>query len=157
MKMMRRSALITAGALLACALALPLNAQDKHQVTRPVKASSVMTAHYTPTSPTTADFVNEEEGVSTFLGRFHQLSSGTTSFVTGLLTASGTITAANGDTVYWTFDPALGFIIDGGTGRFENASGYMLWTVVSQSDPVFYPDGSFVVTLVAAYEGEVAF
>ena len=94
MKMMRRSALITAGALLACALALPLNAQDKHQVTRPVKASSVMTAHYTPTSPTTADFVNEEEGVSTFLGRFHQLSSGTTSFVTGLLTASGTITAA---------------------------------------------------------------
>jgi hypothetical protein len=157
MKIMRNSVLITAGVLLACTLALPLGAKDKKQVTRPLKASSVMTAHYTPTSPTTATFINDEEGVCTFLGRYHNLSSGTTSFVTGLLTGSGTVTAANGDTAHWTFYPELGFIIDGGTGRFENASGYMLWTVVSQSDPVYLPDGSFIVTLVASYEGEVTF
>jgi hypothetical protein len=156
-RILRNSILMTAVFLLVGGLALPVGAKDKKQVTRSLKASSVMTVHYTPTSPTTANFVNEEEGVCTFLGRYHNLSSGTTSFVTGLLTASGTVTAANGDTAHWTFDPALGFIIDGGTGRFENASGYMLWTVVSQSDPVYLSDGSFIVTLVASYEGEVTF
>ena len=70
------------------------------------------------------------------------MSEGTTSFLTGPLTASGTVTAANGDTVHWVLDNG-NWIIDGGTGRFENGSGYLLWTVVSQSDPIFNPDGTF--------------
>jgi hypothetical protein len=154
---LRNPPLLGAIILLVGGLALPLGASEKHQVTRPLKGSSVMTVHYTPTSATTANFVNDEEGVATFIGRYHNLSSGTTSFVTGLLTASGTITAANGDTAHWTFYPALGFIIDGGTGRFEYASGYFLWTVASQSDPVYLPDGTFFVTMVASYEGEITF
>ncbi len=159
MKIMRNSVLITSAALLACTLALPLGAKDKKQVTRSLKASSVMTVHYTPTSLTTANFHDEEDGVATFIGRCHNVSEGTTSFVTGLMEASGTITAANRDTIHWVFDPAKGFLIDGGTGRFENASGYLLWTVVSQSDPVPDPDGSggFTVTILASYEGEITF
>ncbi len=158
-RILRNGTLLTAVILLVGSLALPVGANDKNQVTRPFKGSSVMTAHYTPTSSTTANFVNEEEGVATFAGRYHNLSSGTTSFVTGLLTASGTVTAANGDTAHWTFYPDQGFIVDGGTGRFENASGYFLWTVVSQSDPVPDPDGlgGFTVTMLASYEGEITF
>ncbi len=156
MKFMRNSGLITAGVLLACTLALPLGAQDNNQVTRPLKGSSVMTILYTPTSPTTANFHNEEVGEATHTGRFHNVSEGTTSFLTGTLTASGTVTAANGDTVHWVFDNG-NWIIDGGTGRFENASGYFLWTVVSQSEPVSLQDGTFVVTVLATYEGEITF
>ncbi len=159
MKIMRNSGLITTAVLLACSLALPLAAKDKKQVTRGLKASSVMTVRYTPTSLTTANFHNEEDGVATFAGRCHNVSEGTTSFVTGLMEASGTITAANGDTIHWVFDTGKGFLIDGGTGRFQYASGYFLWTVVDQSDPVPDPDGSgaFTVTILATYEGEITF
>ncbi len=156
MKIIGNSGLITAAALLACTLALPLGAQVEKQVTRAIKGSSVMTIHYMPTSPTTANFHNEEVGEATYTGRFHNVSEGTTSFLTGTLTASGTITAANGDTAHWVLDNG-NWIIDGGTGRFENASGYLLWTVVSQSEPVLLADGTFVVTILAAYGGEITF
>ncbi len=156
MKIMRNSGLITTAVLLVCSLALPVGAKDKKQVTREIKGSSVMTIHYTLISPTTAKFHNEEDGVATYTGRFHNVSEGTTSFLTGTLTASGTITAANGDTAHWVFDNG-NWIVDGGTGRFENASGYLLWTVVSQSDPIFNEDGTFVVTILAAYGGEITF
>src|SRR5512138_3448638 len=119
MKIMRNSALITAGILLACTLALPAGAKDQKQVTRDLKGSSVMTVHYTPTSPTTAIFHNEEEGVATHIGLFHNASDGTTSFTQGLLSASGTVTAANGDTVHWVYDAGNRFLVVGGTGRFE--------------------------------------
>ena len=114
MKIMRNSGLITAAILLIASLALPLSAQDDNQVTRPLKGSSIMTIHYTPTSLTTANFHNEEVGEATHVGRFHNVSEGTTSFLTGTLTASGTITAANGDTAYFVFDNG-NWIIDGGT------------------------------------------
>ena len=157
MKIMRNSVLITSTALLACTLALPLGAKDKKQVTRAIKGSSVMTIHYTLTSPTTANFHNEEVGEATYTGRFHNVSEGTTSFLTGPLTASGTITAANGDTAHWVLDNG-NWIIEGGTGRFENASGYLLWTVVSQSDPVPDSDGAgFTVIILAEYGGEITF
>ncbi len=156
MRIMRNSALITLAVLLTCSLALPVIAKDKKQVTRTIKGSSVMTIHYTLTGPTTANFHNEEDGVVTYGGRFHNVSEGTTSFLTGTLTASGTITVANGDMVYWVLNNG-NWIIDGGTGRFENAFGYFLWTVVSQSEPVFVKDDTFVVTILATYEGEITF
>ena len=156
MKIMRNSVLITSTALLACTLALPLGAKDKKQVTRAIKGSSVMTIHYTLTSPTTANFHNEEVGEATYTGRFHNVSEGTTSFLTGALTASGTITAANGDTAHWVLVNG-NWIINGGTGRFENASGYFLWTVVSQSEPILNPDGTFEVIILAEYGGEITF
>lgn len=158
-RILRNSILLTAVILLVGSLSLPLGAKDKKQVTRSLKVSSVMTVHYTPTSLTTANFHNEEDGVATFTGRFHNVSEGTTSSVTGLMEASGTITAANGDTIHWVFDTGKGFLIDGGTGRFQYASGYFLWTVVDQSDPVPDPDGSgaFTVTMLATYKGEVTF
>ncbi len=155
-RILRNSTILTAVILLVGSLALPVVAKDKNQVTRAIKGSSVMTIHYTPTSPTTANFHNEEDGVATYTGRFHNVSEGTTSFLTGTLTASGIITAANGDTAHWVFDNG-NWIIDGGTGRFENASGYLLWTVVSQSDPILNSDGTFVVTILAAYGGEITF
>ncbi len=157
MKIIRNSGLITTAVLLACALALPVAAKDKKQVTRPLKGSGVMTVHYTPISQNTAIFHNEEEGTATHTGRYHNVGDGLTDFTGTTSTASGTMTAANGDTVHWVLGSGTRFIIDGGTGRFENASGYIMWTVPSKSDPVFLPDGTFIVTMVAVYEGEVTY
>ena len=159
-RMLRNSGLLTLGILLSCALVLPLGAKDKKQVTRQLKASGVMTVHYTPISQTTAIFHNEEEGTATHTGRYHNVGDGLTDFSTGTTSrASGTITAANGDTVHWVWGSGTRFIIDGGTGRFENASGYLLWTVVDQSNPVPDPDGlgGFTITMLATYDGEVTY
>ncbi len=158
-RILRNSTILTAVILLVGTLALPVGAKDKKQVTRPFKAVSVMTVHYTPISLTTAIVHNEEDGNGTYLGLFHNVGDGLTDFLKGTMTGSGTVTAANGDTAHWVFTPESGFTVDGGTGRFENASGYLLWTVVSQSDPVPDPDGlgGFTVTMLATYEGEVTF
>ena len=158
MKIMRNSVLITSAALLACTLAMPLGAKDKKQVMLPIKGAGVMTVHYTPISPTTAFFHNEEDGHMTFAGLYHNVGDGTTDFSTGAtLTGSGTVTAANGDTIHWVLDSGSRYLVVGGTGRFENASGDMTWTLLSKSDPVFFRDGTFEVTILAAYEGEVTF
>ncbi len=157
-RILRNSGLLTMGILLSCALVMPLGAKDKKQVTRPLKGSGVMTIHYTPISPTVANFHNEEDGQVTFGGRYHNVGDGTTDLSTfQTLTGSGTVTVANGDTIHWVFDPASGYIIDSGNGRFENASGDFLFNILSMSDPLFLKDGSFIVTIFASYEGEITF
>lgn len=157
-RILRNSTLLTAAILLIGSLALPVGARDKKQVTRPLRAAGVLTIHYTPISQTTAIFHNEEDGTATHTGRYHNVGDGTTDLSTSqTLTGSGTLKAANGDTIHWVFEAGSRYLIDGGTGRFENATGYFIFTVVSQSAPVFSPDGSFIVTVLAAYEGEATF
>lgn len=157
-RILRNSTILTAVILLVGSLALPVGAKDKKQVTRPLKAAGVMTVRYTPISPTTAIFHNEEDGNATHAGRYHNVADGTMDLLTfQTLTGSGTITAANGDTIHWVFEAGSRYLIAGGTGRFEHASGYFIFTVLSASDPVFLPDGTFVVTMLAANEGEVTF
>ena len=156
-RILRNSTLLAAVILLVGSLALPLGAKDKKQVTRPLKASGVMTVHYTPTSPTTAIFHNDEEGAATFTGRYQNVADGTTSFLTGPLTCSGTLTAANGDTVHWVLDTVTRYIIDGGTGRFENASWSFVPNLVSLSAPVFNPDGTFTIYMVYTIDTEGTF
>lgn len=155
-KILRTSGLLTSVILLVCGLALPLSAKDKQQVTRPLKGVGLITALVTPISPTVALYHNEEDGNATHAGLYHNVADGTMSLETGqVLTANGTTTAANGDTIHWFWNGNAA-IFDGGTGRFENASGFMVMNVLSQ-EMVPNRDGTFTLTLLYQFEGEFTY
>lgn len=156
-KIARTSGLLTSVILLVCALALPLSAKDNKQVTRPLKGLGLMTVVVTPISLTEATGHNEEDGNATQVGRYHNVGDGTMSLVTGqFLTGEGTVTGANGDTIHWVWN-GTGATFDGGTGRFANASGFMMMNVLSQEPPVDNGDGTFTVTILYQFEGEVTY
>jgi hypothetical protein len=147
--------------LLLSALALPLGAKDKHQLTRTIKGIGHMTLTVRPTSPTTAIFHNDEVGNVTFTGAYHNVGDGEAiidmqkgQFVP--LSGHGTVTAANGDTIDWSMDDGL-VILDGGTGRFGNASGSFAPVFLSQSGPCDNGDGSFTLYVDYRPEGEITF
>ena len=155
-KILRISALITTAILLVGALALPLSAKDKKQVTRPWKALGLQTVLVTPISLTEAVYHNEEYGNATHLGLTHNVGDGTMSLVTGkILTGEGTTTAANGDTLHWVWNGTEA-VYDGGTGRFENAYGFLVMTILSQ-EMVSNGDGTLTVTAVDQLEGELTY
>lgn len=153
---LRASGLITRVILLVCALALPLSAKDTQQVTRPLKGLGLATILVTPISPTVAIYHNEEDGNATHAGLYHNVADGTMSLETGqILTANGTTTAANGDTINWFWNVSKA-IFDGGTGRFEQASGFMVMNILSQ-EMVPNGDGTFTLTLLYKFEGEFTY
>jgi len=149
---------LTGAILLACALALPLGAKSDEQVTRPFRSLGLMTVVVTPISLTTATFHNEEDGHGTHTGRYHNVADGTMSLETGqFLSGKGTSTVANGDTAHWSWDGTKA-IFEGGSGRFENLSGFMVMAeILFQSDPFFNPDGTFTITILYCGEGELTF
>jgi hypothetical protein len=71
------------------------------------------------------------------------------------LTANGTTTAANGDTIDW-FWKVNEAIFEGGTGRYQHASGFMVMNVLSR-EMVPNGDGTFTLTLLCQFEGEVTY
>jgi hypothetical protein len=155
-KMLRTSGLLTSVILLVCGLALPLSAKDKKQVTRPLKGLGLETILVTPISPTLAIFHNEEDGNATLAGLYHNVGDGTMSLETGqILTGDGTVTAANGDTIHWFWN-GYAAIFDRGTGRFENASGFMVMNILSQ-EMVPNGDGTFTLTVLYQFEGELTY
>ena len=99
-------------------------------------------------------------GVATYLGQWTE--TGILTFMPGpephLILASGTLTftAANGDELYVAFSDAVlntntniatgVFIFDGGTGRFEEASGSADFVVIQD------PSGSFELTAIGAID-----
>ncbi len=150
------SGLLTSVILLACALALPLSAKDKKQVTRPLKGLGLATALVTPISPTLAIFHNEEDGNATHVGRYHNVGDGTISLETGqIVSGKGTVTAANGDVIHWFWNEDA-VIFDDGTGRFELASGFMVMDVLSQ-EMVPNGDGTFTLTMLYHLAGELTY
>jgi hypothetical protein len=97
------------------------------------------------------------EGTMTHLGRSTMLEEWCSNGPADLGTRSITITAANGDelrgyhsTIEFigsdptTFVETLNF--DGGTGRFENATGVFIETVVVTEDFLGAPTGTFVMS-----------
>lgn len=95
------------------------------------------------------------EGTITHLGRSTMLEEWCSNGPADLGTRSITFTAANGDelrgfhssiefTSNLTFVETLNF--DGGTGRFENATGVFIETVVVTEDSPGAPTGSFVMS-----------
>lgn len=75
-------------------------------------------------------------GVSSHMGQVTMDTSGTL----GDPMFYGTITAANGDIVYWEWDPTSTIVtITGGTGRFEDAQGEFFMEIAllgEEFDPV---------------------
>ena len=155
-KLLHSSGLLTGVILLGCALALPVGAKGNRQVTRPLKGLGLATVVVTPISPTTGTFHTEEDGNATHVGLYHNVGNGTISLETGDFTGQGTMTAANGDTIHWVSEAGV-TLFDGGTGRFENASGFMLMNVLFWSEPVDNGDGTFTITILYKPEGELTF
>ncbi len=125
-------------ALAVCAIALAAVASVKNPVTRPIKGVGYVTARVDLTTGTflsgTPDTPNW--GESTHTGRFSNEASG--NFFTGAI--SGTVTAANGDKVFWEQTGPTSVRFTGGTGRFEGITGG--FTMVISDLVVTYPDAN---------------
>lgn len=111
--------------LTVCALALVALGAGQKAVDRPFKIDGNLTL--TIDARTCANSVctgsSEDWGEATHIGRYSNraevLSYNT---VTGMITGSGTLTAANGDQLFWERNDHV-FTFTGGTGRFEEAEG----------------------------------
>ncbi len=128
-------------ALAVCAVALAAVASVKNPVTRPVKVEGYVTYVIDlatgelhsggPTAP--------NGGVATLTGLFSNVVSG--NFNTGDIT--GTVTAANGDQIFWRETGPNTVTFTGGTGRFEGLAGG--FTFVTSNDTVSFPDANTMV------------
>lgn len=130
-------------ALAVCALVPVVGAGAKQNpVERPFKmsAQSQMVVTVCATFPLGCPYEAHAWGVASHLGKFTAEEQGTLSLVNG-----GTMTAANGDLLYYT-QPlgSLVVTITGGTGRFAGASGELVITILEQTGPV--PDSGTLVT-----------
>lgn len=121
----------------------------------------------TPTgTPAIFHSVAQAQGNGTHIGRFTKITDDTFNFSTGEVTGSFTMTTANGDLLRGsyhgfvvpnsatTFTWSLDATIDGGTGRFEDATGAF----------VFLASGSFTTvganlqgTYTETYEGTISY
>ena len=76
---------------------------------------------------TTGQAVYSGSGVASHVGHFENEATGQVEPTTMSFQAAGTLTAADGDQIYWTASGVLGgdmlIVLDNGTGRFLNVSG----------------------------------
>ena len=146
-----KSAMISAAALL---LAIPGFGQPGNAVPRPLK---VLEAHLTITVDEDGNYEFTDEGLASHTGRFSNTGSGVVNLATGeFLSGTGTVIAANGDTLNWTVGTVDGtpnmVVYTGGTGRFEGLRGGFPAIITSVTPLSNNPDGT--VTLAITYVGE---
>ena len=158
-KMFRRPGALAIALAFLCVPALPLGAQDENVPTRPIKATGYATVTVTP-DPLTYPIATlhwDETGNATHVGLYTNTGDGTMDLSTGaFLSMEGVTTAANGDTFNWVYQEGT-TVISGGTGRFENASWSFVPNLVSMSEPVLNPDGTFTIYLVYTVDTEGTF
>lgn len=152
---LRTSGLLTSVILLACALALPLGAKDKQQVTRPVKGVGHATV---VVDLATRQAELTQWGQVTHLGSWTDSGEGVMSdtfdyFISG----HGTVVAANGDTVDWEFTGPDSNHYTSGTGRFLGVTGGATFTITSSTDPVFNGDGTMTLEFTYDMVGEITY
>ncbi len=153
---LRTSGLLSGVILLACALALPLSAKDKKQVTRPVKGIGHATV---VVDLATREATIVDWGQATHTGRYTADGEGFVDETFSYwVSGHGTIVAANGDTVDWEFTGPNSHRYTGGTGRFLGVTGGVTFTITSASDPAFNEDYT-VMTTEFTYEmvGEITY
>jgi hypothetical protein len=97
-----------------------------------------------PSSPEFGQVVEHGTGVATLRGRVTVDGGGLMNMVTGVYTGSGVATDASGDETWWwiedVFGPTAVVHIDGGTGRFEGATGELTnFEITNQQDEVQWP------------------
>lgn len=119
-------------ALTLCGLLAPTMASVENPVERPQKVWGNLTA--TVTEVDWANLVLYYEvidiGHATHIGRYVNVGAGIVDLLTFLSTATGQVTAANGDTIEWTtveLGPTqIEITFTTGTGRFEGVSGVVV-------------------------------
>ncbi len=149
-KWLRKTSLAGITVLAVCALTLPMAISAKKAVERPFK--SISDGYFDFESLTTIDI-----GEGTHLGRF--VMEGDWDVVNddpnnpispaSIQSSNLVMTAANGDELHFLMVKGRGVtaddlqwtgmgtgVIEGGTGRFENASGSTEWSAVGYLDPV---------------------
>jgi hypothetical protein len=134
--------------LAVCALALAALGSAKNPVQHPLKMKAEMIAYVDLTD---GRFVSPNWGESTCIGKFTNVGVGLMNPLTlETIFAHGTAVAANGDKIFWTASGPSGMDIQGGTGRFENATGGFTWVISVTSYDV---DGN-TMTVYCTYTGE---
>ena len=134
--------------LLVATMAVPALA-GKADKARPFKATTEIVERANPVCP--AEYnggeYSEHVGTATHLGRFdlfETLCINTLTLPPFPFVVNGKLVAANGDELYFdaegAFDPvtntieSTGWLFDGGTGRFESATGQADETLIRNSD-----------------------
>ena len=113
-KSLKKRGIIGITVLVAFVLLLPVMVNAKN----PVRPHHVSAEGYVDLTTGNA----YDTGVGTHFGRF----SNDWYYYEGY----GTITAANGDSIFWEYIvPGVSASISGGTGRFKNASGEVYFTI----------------------------
>ncbi len=134
--------------LAVCALALGALGSAKNPVQRPIKMQAEMVAYVNLTD---GSFVSPNWGEATHVGEFTNVGVGWMNPLTlETISAEGTAVAANGDKLFWTANGPSGMDFNGGTGRFENATGGVMWVISVISYDV---DGN-TMTIYCTYTAE---
>lgn len=142
---MTRKMTIAILVLALCALLLPSTLIAKDKVERPWKVKGHTTARV---NLSTGDWVSEDWGQATHIGRYTNEASGET--VDGVPSGSGIVTAANGDQLFFNVGPPGTVTFTGGTGRFEGATGGFIFV----SDPpeiTYEPEDGIPTTMIIKY------
>ena len=148
MTMKKHIALAT---LAACALALPALGGKKHPVERPFRCEATVT--WTVNLPD-GSATGYHRGVATHGGLFTSDALAVWDLKhLVILSATGTVTVANGDTLFWKMTPDQPEVVQftGGTGRFEGVTGAWLTTSTTiLASEVNWP----TMTMTLTYTGE---
>ena len=126
----------------------------KNLVERPFKISGdlILTIDLTTCSPTTGvcSATREDWGQATHVGRYTSFAiDAQVNLVTGYVSGSGIMTAANGDQLFWQKDGDF-LTITGGTGRFDNATGEF---ETSHPDVTITQPDPYTVVVTHPFEG----
>jgi hypothetical protein len=141
---------LTLATLVACALAFPALGSTKNPVERPYRGEATVTWVVNLLG---GRATGQETGVATHIGLYTNESSAIwdlDNFV--IVSATGTVTAANGEQVFWKMTPDQPGIVQvtGGTGRFKNASGSL--AAVPPLKPIVTVDGTtMTMTMTITY------
>ncbi len=146
--------LVTLG---ACLVGLTALGSLKNPVTRPNKSHGYDTV---VVSLADGSFVASEQGQGTHVGQYITHLEGQMDLATGqVIWGEGYLTAANGDQLFMKLTPADpdSFVITGGTGRFEGATGS--GTIVNSDFGITVdPDaGTMTMTNQATMEGTITY
>ncbi len=133
-----------------CSLALGALGSTKNPVQRPLKMKAEMVIYVDLTD---GSFVSPNWGEATHIGKFTNVGVGLMDPLTlQPISAEGTGIAANGDKLFWTANGPSGMDFNGGTGRFENATGGVTW-VITMGD-VEVDQVAMTMTIYCTYTAE---